>query len=340
VKQVDYHLAEINYPKDKIKLVKCVAAHNEAGWIEYNLRNCYDEWDIIRVVEGAVDGRPGSTHDGHSTDNTVELIKNFPDPLNKIEFYQIDRPFKSLEEQKQIFVDAGQDGEFLAIVDCDEFYLDGDVLKLKEYIKLHPLASEFMVTFLHFYRDFKHIRDFGQEWILSHQRCVRWRRGARYFTHPVLSLEDGSCTYFNPAIQQLRFVTPLFIYHYGHAKGIDFHKSKKDFYDSELKKYPAGEGKTAADAFDEKFREFVGYSEKLDTVLVYDGPQPSVLANHPIAKELCEFYQKPEIAAQIRNWKQSDYYKLHPNLPTIPQWQLNWRWAPARMQPTYNPVEV
>jgi len=338
MRQIDYILSETNYPKDKIRLVKCVAAHNEEGWIEYNLRNCYDEWDVIRIVEGAVEGRPGSTHDGHSTDKTIELIKNFPDPANKIEFIQLDRPFKSLEEQKQVFLDSSRDGDWIFIVDCDEFYMDGDIEKLRQYIYKRPLASELMVTFLHFYRDFKHVRDFGPEWVCSHQRILRWRPGLRYHTHPVATQADGVCTYFHPQIQQFRYVTPIFIYHYGHAKGVKFHEMKREFYESELKRFPAGEGKSAADAFDEKLKEFVGFTEDLNTVLEFDGNHPSSLKEHPAYKDICDFYTKEDVAAKIKHWKKSPYYSLHPNLPTIPQWMLNWPWASARMAPVYNPA--
>lgn len=339
MRQIDLILGETNFPREKIRLVKCVAAHNEEDWIEYNLANCYDEWDVIRVVEGAVEGRPNSTHDGHSTDSTVEKIKSFPDPQNKIEFIQMDRPFKSLEEQKQIFLDTSKDGDWIFIVDTDEFYMDGDVQRLREYIYKHPLASELIVTFLHFYRDFTHIRDFGPEWVLNHQRIVRWRPGMRYHTHPVATLPNGVCTYFHPQIQMSRFFTPILIYHYGHAKGIAFHEAKKKFYESELKKFPAGEGKTAADAFDEKFREFVECTESLDNVLGFDGNHPSALRNHPLRNEMAPFYQKPEISAQIKNWKQSPYYSQWPNMPTIPQWM--WEKSPSfgKMQPVFNPVE-
>ena len=116
------------------------------------------EFDIIRVVEGAVVGRPGSTKDGHSTDRTIELIRNFPDPDNKIELYQFDRPFKSLEEQKQVFLDVAKDGEWLFIVDADEFYMEGDIERVRQAIYKHPLASEIIPTFLHFYRDFFHVK--------------------------------------------------------------------------------------------------------------------------------------------------------------------------------------
>jgi hypothetical protein len=250
------------------------------------------------------------------------------------------RPFKSLEEQKQIFNDVGAEGNWNIICDVDEFFCDGDINRLRNAIHRHPMASEFIFTFLHYYRTFNHIRDFGQEWILSHQRCVRWRPLSRYHSHPVLSLADGTCSYFDPRMQPLRFMTNILIHHYGHAKPIADHDNKRKFYQSELKQYPAGPGQNASQAFDEKFREFATGTESLNTVLRYDGPQPSIMARHPLAMVNYEPYLEPAKAAQIRHWRQSDFYKLWPNLPTIPQWMLNWPWANARMQPFYNGIEV
>lgn len=336
MRQIDYILSEVNYDTSKIKLVKCVAAHNEAGWIRENLANNYDEYDVIRVVEGAVVGRPNSTPDGHSTDETVDLIKNFPDPANKIELYQMRRPFKSLEEGKQIFLDLARDGEWLFIVDADEFYLDGDVSRIRKAIHQHPMASEFIPTFLHFYRDSQHIRDIAPEWTLNHQRIVRARQGARFHTHPVMTLADGTCTYFDPRMQMLRYMTPILIFHYGHAKGPEFHTMKRDFYRSELSKFPAGHGKSAADAFDEKFKEYVEFSENLQEIYYYDGPHPSCLENHPCLQKTDPFY----LDKQFKNWRQSPYFSKWPNVPTIPQWMLDWPWAKAKMQPFYNQIDV
>ena len=104
-------LDELELASREPVLVKCLAVHNEEDWVEYNLANCYEEFDIIRVIEGAVSGRPKSTEGGHSTDATLELIRNFPDPHNKVQLITQDRFFKSLEEQKQTFIELANEGE-------------------------------------------------------------------------------------------------------------------------------------------------------------------------------------------------------------------------------------
>lgn len=331
-------LAEVNYDFSNVRLVKCLAAHNEAGWIEWNLRNNYDEYDIIRVVEGAVEGRPGATPDGHSTDGTFELIRNFPDPDNKIELYTISRHFKSLEEQKQIFLDEASEGDWIHIVDCDEFYLEGDINKFRQAIHKHPLASEFIPSFLHFFRDFRHIRDFGPEWTINHQRFIRYRYGLRYHTHPVATQADGKCTYFSPEIQPKRYMVPIFVYHYGHAKGKKALEDKRDFYRSELAKFPAGEGGSAADAFDQKFVEFVEYKENLSEILKFTGEHPKIMTEHSAFNYKESFYQDKE----IKDFRDSSFYRAYFNreLPTIPQWM--WKGSPShgRMQPFYSWVDI
>lgn len=341
VSQVSRILRDVNYNLDNIKLVKCLGVHNEADWVEYNLRNNYEEFDIIRIVEGAVEGRPKSTPDGHSTDDTLEIIRNFPDPDNKIELYTINRPFKSLEEQKQIFLDVASEGEWLFIVDCDEFYMEGDVNRVREAAQLHPNASEFVPVFLHFYRDFFHLKAPHPEWQMQHQRIIRYRHGLRYHTHPIATAPDGKCTYFTPEYQPERFTLPIYIYHYGHAKGLEFHKMKHEFYKSELEKFKLADGTNASDKFDDKFIEFVERKENLDTILFYDGPHPEALAKHPSRQEKDEDYNLfrsslVQRVSPIKNWKEDPIYSRD-KLPTIALWMLEpWK----KMQEFYNTVEV
>jgi len=332
---MDGVLAELDLAAKPFKLVKCVAAHNEADWITYNLANCYDEFDIIRVVEGAVEGRPNATKDGHSTDATLELIRSFPDPAGKIELYTQNRPFKSLEEQKQVFIDvASKDEEettWNIVCDVDEFYMEGSVERIREAIKKRPSASEFIPTFLHFYRDVRHIRDYAGEWSVWHQRILRKQRGQKYRSHPVVSDVNDKCTYFSPEYQVSRFIIPdLFIYHYGHAKSIEFHKMKQAFYKSELKKFALEDGTNASRKFDEKFAEFAEYREPLNEVLEFDGPHPHALSNHPIMQQVEPFYSDKK----LRHWRQARAYSEE--LPTIPQWMLFER----RMVAFYNTMRV
>jgi len=284
-------LEEVNHQHADPVLVKCLGVHNEENWIEFNLANNYDEFDIIRIVEGAVQGRPNSTDDGHSTDKTVELIRNFPDPDNKIELIRLGRFFKSLEEQKQVFLELANEGEWLFIVDCDEFYMDGDIEKVRKAIKSRPSASEIIPTFLHFYRDFFHIKAPHPEWQPQHQRIIRYRSGLRYHTHPVATDGNGRCTYFTGEYQSSRYTMPkLWIYHYGHAKGKEFHKMKKEFYKGELEKFKTADGSSASDKFDEKFVEFMEGTEPVNTILKFDSPHPVSIQGHPQMEERSPYY--------------------------------------------------
>lgn len=328
--QVADILEEFDMP-DKPKLVKCLAVHNEEDWIDYNLRNCYDEFDIIRVVEGAVQGRPGATSDGHSTDRTIQKIKSFNDSAGKIELYTQDRHFKSLEEQKQTFLDVASEGEWLVITDADEFYKDGEIDRIRDAIKRRPAATEFIPTFLHFYRDFWHVRDYGPEWNLWHQRIIRYQNGLRYHTHPIATDRNGKCTYFSPEYQLRRFMIPgLYVYHYGHAKSIEFHKMKQEFYSGELEKFSLEDGSDASDKFDEKFHEFQNFIENLSEVLNFDGEHPVVMKSHALYTYVEDFYKDKT----FRSWLDTSAYSSR--LPTIPQWML----FEKRMQEIFNEVRV
>ena len=348
-KQMSGILAEVNHSGPPVKLVKCLAVHNEEGWVEFNLRNNYDEFDIIRVVEGAVEGRPNSTEDGHSTDKTLELIRNFPDPDNKIELITGNRFFKSLEEQKQTFIDHSGPGEWLFTVDCDEFYMEGEIDRVRKAIKAHPTASEIIPTFLHFYRDFFHIKAPHPEWQMQHQRIIQWRPGLRYHTHPVATDAQGRCTYFAPEYQRSRFTVPgLWIYHYGHAKGKEFHQMKKKFYESELEKFKLADGTNASDKFDEKFVEFMKETEDLDTILHFDGEHPAAMEDHPQRWSCSDSkYWKsyndsvdgsPVFVRneEIKLWSENFVYAAE-NLPTIALFMMGpWQKVP----PVYNVARV
>ena len=347
MKQISRILKNVNYDTSNIKLVKCLAVHNEEDWVEFNLRNNYEEFDIIRVIEGAVSGRPNSTEDGHSTDNTLQLIKDFPDPDNKIELYTIDRPFKSLEEQKQLFLEFASRDEWLFIIDCDEFYMEGDIDRVRKAIHKHPQANEFIPTFLHFYRDFFHLKAPHPEWQMQHQRIIRYREGMRYHTHPVATDAQGQCTYFTPQHQPDRFTIPnLYIFHYGHAKGIEFHRMKHEFYKSELEKFKLADGTNASDKFDEKFVEFMEETEGLDTILHFNGEHPRCLDQHPSRFSCSDSkYWKPSDESSgcnfIRNtdiklWKENFVYASEA-LPTIALFMMGpWQ----QMTEFYNVCEV
>lgn len=289
--------ARVNKPA---KLVACIQAHNEEEFIGLNLQNHYDVFDKIIIIEGAVANRSNATTDGHSTDRTVEIIEDFKqnhDPAKKILFIKIKRHWRNLEEMKQTFLDLSSDGDWIFIIDADEFYKPEDIQRVRKAIDLQPNASEFVPNFLHFYHDYNHIAVPGPEWQPQHQRIFKYVRGMKYNSHPVVTDPDGQCTYFSPQYQHRRvMLNNFFIYHYGYARNNmdEIMKQKQEYYEKEL----AGHG-GANKKFDQKIKDWFAGTEP---VLKYEE------YNHVKVIE-----QKP-IMVQLRNlnvvsdWRSDKFY--------------------------------
>ena len=266
------------------KIVQCIQVLNGEEFIEYTLKSIYNEVDFIRVIEGAVENQVNATEDGHSTDKTVEIINDFiknNDPDGKVQLIQIERPFKSLEEMKQTFLDYAVRGEWLLINDVDEIYKPEDIALLRKAIEYKPMASEFVPMFLHFYRDYQHIARPEAEWQPQHQRFFRFVPGMKYNSHPVVTDAHGHCTYFSPHYQSRRFIIKdWYVWHYGYARqGMDdIMKEKRVYYEKELAKHGG-----ANKPFDEKARIFLGREEKAEDFCYYpELLHPKIMWDHPM----------------------------------------------------------
>jgi glycosyltransferase involved in cell wall biosynthesis len=265
------------------KLVQCIQAHNEEEFIGLTLRSIYNEVDRIIVVEGAVKNRPNQTEDGHSTDETVRVIQDFKahnDPDDKVVFISIPRPWGSLEELKQTFLDVSSPGDWLIINDADEFYRPEDIRRLRRAIDLDPHATEFVPLFLHFYKDWEHIAAPAPDWQPQHQRVFKYQRGMKYNSHPIVTDEDGHCTYFSPHYQHRRvMLNDFYIYHYGYCRRNmkEIMQAKKDYYEKELAQHGG-----ANKEFDAKVDEFLGYKEPDDRLLKFPlDKHPEIVREHP-----------------------------------------------------------
>ena len=310
VPQMDSIANRVNKP---VRTVQCIQCLNESEFIEFTLKSIYSEVDKIICIEGAVKNHPKSTPDGHSVDNTVELIQNFKrdhDKDNKLTFVQIRRHWENLEEIKQCFLDMTSPGDIIIINDADEIYLPEDIKRVRRFFDLEPHASELIVNFLHFYADFSHIAKPGPEWNCQHQRILKHPGfGAKYNSHPVLTDQDGQCTYFSPHYQHRRFVPskPVNVFHYGYARSNmdEIMKEKQSYYEKELEKH-AGANKK----FDQKAKDWFSNAEPL---LFYDGDQPEVMKTHPtyLKGQRVGFRSHPSFFEKglIANWREDPYYK-------------------------------
>jgi hypothetical protein len=324
------------------RLVQCIQCHNEEEFIGLTLASIYNEVDRIIVIEGAVANRPNSTPDGHSTDNTVAIIQDFKanhDPEQKVKFLSLKRPWKNLEEMKQMFVDMSMPGDWLIINDADEFYRPADIRRLRHAIDLNPHATEFVPNFLHFYRDFYHVAKPGPEWAPQHQRVVKYVRGMKYNSHPVVTDPAGHCTYFSPHYQPRRvMLNDFWIYHYGYARQNmdEIMRQKQEYYDKELAAHGAANKK-----FDQKVKDWFADKELL---LYFDGEQPEALRGHPkFGKEPIGVRTWPAAFEQglIGNWREDPFYsKVLANEPWGNIWLCMTKQSQPHMSFYHNGVNV
>lgn len=331
------------------RIIQCIQAHNEEGLIRECMLQLYDKVDQILVLEGAVTNRPGATEDGHSTDRTVEIIKQVmaeEDPENKFMFIQIDRPWNDLEEMKNAFFQYMRNGDWMLITDVDEFIMPDVVDRLRTAISIEPYATEIVPGgFYHFWRDAWHMRRPSGDWGQQHQRFIRFQEGLHYKTHPVATDRNDICTYFHPIYYARRFVLKDFVvYHYSYCKpGIEEEvKSKAEFYDKELGQDKHGH--VGAYARGGQTDEFLNRAENLKDVLVFDGDHPPILHGHPMVTHrdpefLAAEQQDPEVgfsAGEFDSFLTAAPYSLD-DIPLI------WVWAAEGKEPytqLYNTIEV
>lgn len=295
VPQMQSIAERVNSP---VRIVQCIQMHNEENFAEAVLGSIYDEVDRIIVIEGAVENRPNSTSDGHSTDRTVEIISNFKaenDPDNKLIVISINKPWKDLEEMKQTFLDMSIPGDWMLINDADEFYRPEDIRRLRKAIELEPHACEVVPNFLHFYGSLDHVAVPGPEWQPQHQRCFKYVRGMKYNSHPVVTDPAGQCTYFSPHYQPRRIMlNDFFIFHYGYARrDMDtVMKDKQEYYKGELAKHNGADKK-----FDQKAQDWL---DDVEPVLAFDGDHPAALKSawFPLARR----------GKEIGNWREDPFY--------------------------------
>jgi len=296
VPQMQSIAERVNSP---VRLVQCIQMHNEEEFAEAVLSSIYDEVDRILVIEGAVENRPDSTEDGHSTDRTVEILQDFKankDPDNKLVIISISKFWKNLEEMKQTFLDMCVSGDWIIINDADEFYRPEDIRRLRRAIELEPHASEFVPNFLHFYGDFNHVAVPGPEWQPQHQRVFKYVRGMKYNSHPVVTDPGGQCTYFSPHYQVRRFMlNDFFVYHYGYARKNmnEVMEKKQEYYKKELAAHGAADLK-----FDQKVQD---WTQDAEPILTFDG-------THPEAIRHMHFSHTPVRGKEVGDWKDDKFY--------------------------------
>jgi len=114
------------------KISYVMNVYNGEPFLYYNLKSIYDNAFEIIIVEGAYED---FAKESHSTDKTIDIIKNYPDPEKKIKLIMKDGFWKDREDMCNAFLKEVT-GDVIWQVDCDEFYFDETHKFVRELFEL------------------------------------------------------------------------------------------------------------------------------------------------------------------------------------------------------------
>ena len=183
--------------RDNSQLVKIsfvMIVLNGMPFIEHALKAIYDEAHQIVIVEGAVESCMFAANpDGSSTDGTVELIRNFPDPLNKIQLIQGRWPEKCEMQDAAL---AHVSGNYVWLVDSDEVYRKKDLATIRTLLANNPGVTQ--VNFIpdNFWKgfDFLFVSPMFFEPAHHYRRLFKFKPGARFTSHRPPTMVWPGCT--------------------------------------------------------------------------------------------------------------------------------------------------
>ena len=178
---------------------------NGEPFTRYCLRSLYPFAHEIIVVEGGhEDTRAVTTHDGHSTDGTLETLRRFvseEDPEKKVRIVTRDGFWPKRDElghvrtaQSRAYAELAT-GDYLWQVDIDEFYHPRDMTAVLEILRSQPSATEVSFHPRNFFGGIDYLVDgwFFMRYVRDGvHRVFKWGPGYQYVTHEPPRVHDAS----------------------------------------------------------------------------------------------------------------------------------------------------
>lgn len=256
------------------QLIAYCAVYNEKDFIEFSLKSIYDYVDKIIVIEGA--WAENYKVNGHmrSTDGTIRLLRDFPDPDNKItlRFHNED---SQLKQRDCVFDYFPQGDHWLWIVDGDEVYKQEDILKLKNILQ-NTNAEGIKINSYTFVNDCRHFVP------IAFPRVFKIKSGHNYkFCAPNNLLKDGE------KIPIVSHEDDIVFYHYSYCHSPERFMEKK-------KERTKIHGQFSWDMTD-------GIVHKPGSPpRIFDKDHPIIMKSHPLFnKKIDEEYSQAEIICWV-----------------------------------------
>jgi len=195
---------------------------NGEPFTRYCLRQLYPHAYEIIVVEGGSKKAAGFAPEGHSTDGTLEALREFKeqgDPENKIQIVTRDGFWSEKDEQSRAYAERAT-GDYLWQVDIDEFYRHGDIDKVRAMLAADPQIDAVSFKQYAFWGSPGIVADsFGQRSDRAeiYHRLFKWGRGYKYQAHrPPTAVDEQGVD-----LRQKRWITgeemakrKVFLFHY------------------------------------------------------------------------------------------------------------------------------
>jgi glycosyltransferase involved in cell wall biosynthesis/ADP-heptose:LPS heptosyltransferase/ubiquinone/menaquinone biosynthesis C-methylase UbiE len=156
---------------------------NGMPFIEFSLKAIYNFAHEIVIVEGAVEKCLFAANlDGSSRDNTVELIKSFHDPSNKIRLIQGIWSEKMEMQNKALEYISG---DYVWLVDSDEVYKEKDIETILNMLMDDPTITQINFIPDNFWKGFDYlfVSPFFFENAAHYRRLFKYEKGARFTSH-------------------------------------------------------------------------------------------------------------------------------------------------------------
>lgn len=171
------------YGGSDLTITAGMIAVNASDTILTALLSIYDFVDKIVIVEGAVEDyarvNPQYISGVGSCDDTVELIRNFPDPFGKIELVQNSRLYKNKNEMQNEIAERIETDLYLK-VDADEIFIESDVEYMKRNFMMDKQLCILSILKHEFWKDLNTVAT-GGIWDRPQPRMWRWDK---HWRHP------------------------------------------------------------------------------------------------------------------------------------------------------------
>lgn len=203
---------------------------NGSPFVKYCLRSIYSyAYEIIVVEGGHEDAKNVCTPDGHSIDDTLELLYEFKkkeDVDNKVTIITKNGFWKKRDEfgkdrtfQSQAYAERAT-GDYLWQVDIDEFYCAEDIENILILLEKDPTITVVSFNMLNFFGSPEYLIN-GWRFKKNYEvfRIFKWRKGFKYITHepPTVIDEKGIDLRKYHWIRGKTLVKKwgIYMYHYG-----------------------------------------------------------------------------------------------------------------------------